>query len=85
MAGPDVHQQNIGGGVDDPVGESKQERDQLQIGRNCEEEEKNHLHEDEGRSMRQEYGAESSHRETNGKSEVAGGAREAVEEKSCCQ
>ena len=40
VAGPDVHQQNIGGGVDDPVGESKQERDQLQIGRNCEEEEK---------------------------------------------
>ena len=43
VAGPDVHQQNIGGGVDDPVGESKQERDQLQIGRNCEEEEKNYL------------------------------------------
>ena len=84
MAGPDVHQQNIGGGVDDPVGESKQERDQLQIGRNCEEEEKNHLHEDEGRSMRQEYGAESSHCETNGKGEVAGGAREAIEEKSGC-
>ena len=93
MAGPDVHQQNIGGGVDDPVGESKQERDQLQIGRNCEfcrkirnceEEEKNHLHEDEGRSMRQEYGAESSHCETNGKGEVAGGEREAIEEKSGC-
>ena len=52
---------------------------------NSEEEEKNHLHEDEGRSMRQEYGAESSHCETNGKSEVAGGAREAIEEKSGCQ
>ena len=46
---------------------------------------KNHLHEDEGRSMRQEYSAESSHCETNGKSEVAGGAREAIEEESCCQ
>ena len=49
------------------------------------EEEKNHLHEDEGRSMRQESSAEPSHRETNGKGEVAGGAREAIEEKSCCQ
>ena len=51
---------------------------------NSEEEEKNDLHEDEGRSMRQEYGAESRHCETNGKSEVAGGAREAIEEKSGC-
>lgn len=84
MAGPDVHQQNIGGGEDDPVAESIQERDQLQIGRNCEEEEKNHLHEDEGRSMRQESSAEPSHRETNGKGEVAGGAGEAIEEKSGC-
>ena len=87
VAGPDVHQQNIGGGENDSVAESIQERDQLKIGRNCEfrRRRKNHLHEDEGRSMRQEYGAESSHCETNGKGEVAGGAREAIEEKSCCQ
>ena len=45
---------------------------------------KNHLHEDEGRSMRQESSAEPSHRETNGKGEVAGGAGEAIEEKSGC-
>ena len=86
MAGPDVHQQNIGGGEDDPVAESIQERDQLQIRRKCEfrRRRNNHLHEDEGRSMRQESSAEPSHRETNGKGEVAGGAGEAIEEKSGC-
>ena len=35
VAGPDVHQQNIGGSVDDPVGESKQERNQLQKWDEC--------------------------------------------------
>ena len=57
---------------------SAENREQLWIPK------KNHLHEDEGRSMRQEYGAESSHCETNGKGEVAGGAGEAIEEKSGC-